>query len=133
MKIENVQIKHSISRGRDTYGYNIVTAVCNGKSYRTLGGGYDMIGTVLGDWFETEYQDDLTALVTTLQLEHYVGTTKRPANAFYGLFVRDDNSVYIDGACGISCVLDIIRACGYKTKTCSDKNGRTESFLVWKE
>ena len=133
MKIENVQIKHSISRGRDTYGYSIVTAVCNGKSYRTLGGGYDMIGTVLGDWFETEYQDDLTALVTTLQLEHYVGTTKRPANAFYGLFVRDDNSVYIYGACGLSCVLEIIRACGYKTQTYNNKNNRTESFLVWKE
>ena len=51
----------------------------------------------------------------------------------YALFVRDDNSVYIDGACGISCVLEIIRACGYKTQTCSDKRGRTESFLVWKE
>lgn len=130
--IKNVQIKHGISRGRDTYGYNIVTAVCNGKSYRTLGGGYDMIGTVLGNWFEAEHQAELTALVTTLQLEHYVGTTKRPANAFYGLFVRDDNSVYIDGACGLSCVLDIIRACGYKTQTCSDKQGRIESFLVWK-
>lgn len=132
MKIENVQIKRSISRGRDTYGYNIITAVCNGKSYRTLGGGYDMIGTVLGDWFETEHQEDLTALVTTLQLEHYVGTTKHVPK-YYGLFVRDDNSVYIDGACGISCVLEIIRACGYKTQTCSDRNGRTESFLVWKE
>ena len=133
MKIENVQIKHSISRGRDTYGYNIITAVCNGKSYRTLGGGYDMIGTVLGDWFETEHQDDLTALVTTLKLEHYAGTTKRPAGTFYGLFVRDDNSVYIDGACGISCVLDIIRACGYKTQTSRDKKGRIESFWMWKE
>ena len=130
--IKNVQIKRSISRGRDTYGYNIVTAVCNGKTYRTLGGGYDMIGTVLGDWFEAEHQAELTALVTTLQLEHYVGTTKRPANAFYGLFVREDGSAYIDGACGLSCVLDIIRACGYKTQTCSDKNGRIESFLVWK-
>ena len=92
-----------------------------------------MIGTVLGDWFETAHQEDLKALVTTLKLEHYAGTTKRPAGTFYGLFVREDNSVYIDGGCGISCVLDIIRACGYKTQTCSDKNGRTESFLVWKE
>ena len=133
MKIENVQIKHSISRGRDTYGYNIITAVCNGKSYRTLGGGYDMIGTVLGVWFDTEHQGDLTALVTTLKLEHYVGTIKRPAGTFYGLFIRGDNSVYIDGGCGISCVLDIIRACGYKTQTSRDRKGRIESFLMWKE
>lgn len=130
--IENVQIKRSISRGRDTYGYNIVTAVCNGKSYRTLGGGYDMIGTVLGDWFEDAHKDDLTTLVTTLELEHYVGTTKYVPK-YYGLFIRYNNSVYIDGACGISCVLEIIRACGYKTQTRSDKKGRTESFLVWKE
>lgn len=43
----------TVSRGRDTYGYNIVTLRERGDVVaRCNGGGYDMRGTVFADWLE---------------------------------------------------------------------------------
>lgn len=43
-----LEFQTSVSRGADTYGYNIVRLVdthYNGKAYKCMGGGYDMHGT----------------------------------------------------------------------------------------
>lgn len=54
----------SISRGRGTYGGNIcrLDDTTTDKRYRCSGGGYDMTGTVLGDWLTDVYQSELQAL-----------------------------------------------------------------------
>jgi hypothetical protein len=132
MKIERITIKRGISRGRDTYGYNIVTAVSNVKSYRCMGGGYDMLGTVMGDWFAAEHQAELVTLADGLKPKKY-GAASKSYPDYYGLYADSKGSLYIDGACGLECVNAIIRACGYKIETCFSKRGWTEAFLIYKE
>ena len=49
--------KWTVSRGRDTYGYNICSLFVDGEKEASCnGGGYDMKGTVLGVWMEFEFQ-----------------------------------------------------------------------------
>lgn len=49
MKTKVLQFKWTISRGRDTYGYNICSLYVDGKKVSGCsGGGYDMMGTCLG-------------------------------------------------------------------------------------
>jgi hypothetical protein len=56
MNSTHLNISWSVSRGQDTYGYNIcrLDDTRTGKRYHLNGGGYDMIGTVLGDWLEDQ-------------------------------------------------------------------------------
>lgn len=56
-------ISWSISRGTETYGYNIcrLDDSQTGKRYRCLGG-YDMMGTVVGQWLEDLFQPQLKQL-----------------------------------------------------------------------
>lgn len=107
--------KWTVSRGRDTYGYNICTLTDpNGGKYRCNGGGYDMQGTVFAQWLTENYKDRLAALAER----------KRQSDdcAFYGLTVRPD-SWYLDGGCGLSCMETIAKAIGlviagdYRRKT----------------
>jgi len=122
MSIKNtvrLDIKWSISRGRETYGWNIVTITDTdtGKKYRTTGGGYDMQGTVLGDWVQDVLQDDLMRIKERAQS---VYTDKRfqvietNHTHLYGMtFYTNDNKVVLDGGCGENCIIRIIEACGY--------------------
>ncbi len=41
------------------------------REWSTCGGGYDMLGTVLADYFEKVHQGELRELASTLELEHY--------------------------------------------------------------
>lgn len=61
---ETITIRWGTSRGQDTYGYTTCSlrnsrgnkiAACNG-------GGYDMRGTVLGDWLARTFPNELCAL-----------------------------------------------------------------------
>lgn len=63
MKTHNLTISYGTSRGRDTYGYTLVTLRENGtKKASACGGGYDMRGTVFANWLEAEYQTQLLEL-----------------------------------------------------------------------
>ena len=51
-------IKWGTSRGRDTYGYTTCTLSEDGKRLAAFnGGGYDMRGTVFGDWLARAYRN----------------------------------------------------------------------------
>lgn len=55
--------KWTVSKGRDTYGYNICSLYINGSKVSSCnGGGYDMKGTALGDWVEKQFTEDLKTL-----------------------------------------------------------------------
>jgi hypothetical protein len=57
------KFKWTVSRGRDTYGYNICTLYIDGKRVaRCNGGGYDMQGTCLGSWLACHAKDRLLKL-----------------------------------------------------------------------
>jgi hypothetical protein len=139
MKINHLTISWSISRGRDTYGYNIcrLDSRQSGKRYKTTGGGYDMIGTVFGDWLESEYQRELVELVAGLPLVdcgYTVAGYKRVKEdinpRFYGLTVKPDGSVSLDGACGHSCMVRIAEAIGLEVQWEGNKKGHTIGYFV---
>lgn len=129
LQINSVSISWGISRGRDTYGYNICRAVSrqSGKTYRTIGGGYDMVGTVISDWFAAEHQKELQALYVReyMKFKAYSQTGHHCHCELYGLFARLDGSLYMDGGTGIDCMLRIIEACGYEVQR--QYNPRTKS------
>jgi len=112
-----IQVKHGISRGVNTYGYNLLSLYADGKKQTsTCGGGYDMLGTVFGEYISQQYRNRLTDLVPNYgSLDNTQG--------FYGLVILDkDNKrvhkyiegchVYIDGGCGYGCVERIAKAIG---------------------
>ena len=74
--------KGTISRARETEGYNVCTLYADGcKVARCKGGGYDMAGTCLGDFIAAYFKDRL------LRLRPRDG----PKKLFYGLAFIDPN------------------------------------------
>jgi hypothetical protein len=60
---KTLEFRWTVSRGRDTYGYNICSLYVNGdRASRCNGGGYDMKGTALGDYIAKAYADRLMKL-----------------------------------------------------------------------
>ncbi len=62
-----LKLNWTTSRARDTYGYNVLTLrEGRGNDYNIMGrcngGGYDMVGTVLGQWAENRFIDRLLSL-----------------------------------------------------------------------
>ena len=59
-----LKISWSISRGRDTEGYNIcrLDDLATDRRYKCMGGGYDMTGSNLGQWLQAMYQERLVAI-----------------------------------------------------------------------
>lgn len=98
-----LQFKWTKSRALNTYGYNICSLWVNGhKAASCRGGGYDMMGTVLADW-----------LVKNFQLKLRERFNKESIKKFYGATLNEETgAIFIDGACGISCVIDLAREIG---------------------
>jgi hypothetical protein len=123
-------INWTTSRGRDTYGYNLVslTDTDTGRRYRTCGGGYDMTGTVLGDWLENRYQSELIAYVAsrTASLADcgYNVPGYRRLPDLYGMTVRPDGRIELDGACGESCMVRVAEAIGLTVRSVGHNRGR---------
>ncbi len=97
------------SRGRETYGYNIARLVdtSTGKRFRCTGGGYDMQGTVFGEWLQETYQPALQLLAYTGRAYgSYIGNERQPNNdrsGLYGMTVNytpkmTSSHVTLDGA-----------------------------------
>lgn len=58
-RVAVVDFVWSISRGRDTYGYNICTCFVDGEKVgRVNGGGYDMHGAALSGWIAKQVYED---------------------------------------------------------------------------
>lgn len=107
--------KWTVSRGRNTYGYNICSLYVNGTKVSTCnGGGYDMQGTCFGDWIEKEFQEDIKNL---------------DPKEFYGLMYFDGKMI-VDGACGMSSILKIVDKLGYSVVRIPDK--KIQSFHMYK-
>ena len=136
-KIHRLDLSWAISKGRDTYGLNIARLddSISGKRYRTCGTGYDMIGTVLADWFEDQYQNKLIELVQSNVDKLEVYSAACPAwqkvKGFYGMtYHPNENRVSLDGACGVESILCIIEACGFEVQRSRNKKGHTTAFHV---
>lgn len=119
MNINHLVMSWSVSRGRDTEGYNIcrLDDRNNGKRYKCMGGGYDMVGTCFGDWLKDVYKAELQAAGSAV-------------TGLYGARVREDGSVSLDGACGLECMLEIAKAIGLEVEREYVKKGRNKGQTI---
>lgn len=129
--VRSLHFKFTISRGRDTYGYNICTLLVDGERVSQCnGGGYDMQGTVLGEWLQNAFQH------TLLKFMNDNGINEKPPcntystdkgeirryelNGFYGMWLRVNPNggaqVILDGGCGFSSMEKIAKAIGITLK-----------------
>jgi hypothetical protein len=148
MTTKALHFKWTISRGRDTYGYNICTLLVDGeKVAKTCGGGYDMQGTALGEWLQNAYSFQLNGLF----MEEIVAFKERPFNendyrSKHKLKDKDGNEYYgaslfekrggkmrliLDGGCGFSSIERIANAIGIKLKWNKESdNYKNHSFYT---
>jgi hypothetical protein len=92
-----IEITWGTSRGRDTYGYTVCSLRYNGRLIsRCNGGGYDMRGTVVGNFVTWAFAPELRLLKPSdmPQQHHYDYQTKQRVDderSFYGLrFIDPD-------------------------------------------
>lgn len=140
LNLNHLVITWSTSKGRDTYGWNICRLDdCQGrKRYKTIGGGYDMIGTVFGDWLEDYYQADLLELVKTLMKDPETfqdfGNNRITFPGLYGMsYYPNSGKVSLDGGCGITSMQAIARELGLEVEWEGNRKGHTTGYYVWKE
>ena len=87
-----------------------------------------MIGTVIGDWLEDQFQNELRALVADLPKQKYGSTgflqiSEEINPKFYGLTISPEGKVYLNGACGDSSMKQIARAMGLNFQWLGNKKG----------
>lgn len=122
-----LNITFGTSRGRETYGYGVVTLRERGEiKAQTKGGGYDMRGTVFADWLQEAYQDRLVAIAPRMEAQRGDGrylTSKAPGSLYGGTYHLDrangtENGpvVTLDGGCGFRSIQLIAEAIGLKVR-----------------
>lgn len=112
MKVERdgethvVEFKWTISKGRDTYGYNICTAFVDGEKVgKASGGGYDMQGASLDDWMSEQAKPEHSFY--GLRWETPKGKRGKEWTPEYQSKVWTENhtAARIDGGCGMTSLL----------------------------
>jgi len=106
-------IKWSVSRGRDTYGYNICSLWINREKVASCnGGGYDMVGTAFGSWLGNNYADRLKKLNTSEFYGLYFYKLKKSGGLRYLKRWSKGARILLDGGCGLSSMLEIAQKIG---------------------
>jgi hypothetical protein len=140
-----LELKWTVSRGVNTYGYNICTVIdsTTGKRYQCKGGGYDMTGTSFGNWLTVVHQDRLLAIAdrayyTSAPGEGRYNVNKHP-DALYGMTTHYDEAgkatlVSLDGACGLDSMRTIAKTIGLSVRSLVSRRGQVNGFTVeWEE
>jgi len=105
------------SRARDSYGDNVATLrTDDARRFRVVGRGYDLIGTVFGDWLGATYQDRLSQLDVAKYYEAWQSA--------------DGSTVMLDGSCGLISMTRIANAIGLAVREITDRRGHVTSWLV---
>ena len=141
-----LKLKWTTSRGRETYGYTLASLkdTKTGKFYRACGGGYDMRGTVLGEWLNDVFKVELKSIAPKAMAKFSKKTglvhAERPQNGYYdrdkilyGTYAYYDDSgnlekVLIDGACGESEVLALAKEIGLDV----EKHNKLDMYFIEK-
>lgn len=134
---KTLKFKWTVSRGRETYGYNICSLwIDRVKVSSCNGGGYDMQGTALANWMQEEFQGQLRKLPSN----YGSGDNNK---GFYGLsfyntktkqrqhrYSKNVDGAYLDGACGLSSITKILKAIGYELELIDDDWKRSTYLLT---
>jgi hypothetical protein len=130
-QVRNLHFKWTISRGQNTYGYNICTLLVDGEKVASCnGGGYDMQGTAYANWLQNAYQSRLAMFMIENGVNEQTpcntystknGVIRRyELSGYYGMWmsVNPDgkSEVILDGGCGFSCMEKIAKAIGIRLK-----------------
>lgn len=121
-----LEFRWSISRGRETDGYNICSLYANGvKVASCKGGGYDMKGTCFGEYLTEAYQERLLKIHHRAHMvwgKDIPTTHNDKPDRLYGTSAKyvstttpgisEVSKVSIDGAFGMSSVQAIAEAIG---------------------
>jgi len=87
---DTLEFRWTVSRGRDTYGYNICSLFINGQKVSACnGGGYDMQGTALGNYVASAFPDRLNKLRKRVFNGHH--RNGEEVSELYGLTYHDPN------------------------------------------
>jgi len=118
----DIYVKYGKSRARDSEGYPTCSLVESKgdmvvrKRFLTVGGGYDLFGTVLGEWVAKRFYDKLNKLTVGFYGLKFHGTDGSRSD------IPDESHrvPYIDGAVGDDQVKRIMRAMGIKIERLVD-------------
>lgn len=129
-KVTIARIKWGISRGRDTYGYNVCTLYVDGRRVASCnGGGYDLEDTCFSDWINREFQGRIDAYCRGKKKVPYSETmpgSKKLADQWKDghFFLHGKGGHWrLDG--GNGCAIDSARKIGVEIKeTLEHKRGR---------
>ena len=115
---DTILFSYGVSRGRDTYGDNIVTLTSSaqGKKFRCMGGG--MHGQVLGEYVQyCATQEQLRAAVS--------------ADDSLPVFINNDGVARVLGSSGEAGVMRLMRAIGWEVKAIHsfDRQGRVKASI----
>lgn len=140
MKTNHLAISWAVSRGVDTYGYNIcrLDSSTSGKRYRTCGGGYDMIGTVIGQYLQAEHCEAIMSLVKRLMSDpdkfedagYSVGGFVKFPDLYGMVYNTRTGNVSLDGACGVSSMQAIGEAIGISWQRLGNRKGQTTGYVI---
>ena len=118
-KTIKLAVKWTVSKAQDTYGYNICTVrnLDTAEKFKSMGGGYDLLGSSIGKFIESNFKSELLAIKDKA---YYIFDGKLVCTSndgsLYGFTLIIKNgveSVSLDGACGISSMESILNAMGY--------------------
>lgn len=106
------QIEHKWScRG---YGNSKIIDSRSNVVARASGCGYDRFGTVIGDYMETVFQNELNKLGKRFCKTKYT-RERKASKAFYGMFYNPKTGkAHLDGACGYECMHRILNCIGFE-------------------
>ena len=112
-------VRWTVSKAQDTYGYNICTVqnTDTAEKFKSLGGGYDLLGSSVGKFIESTFQSELIAIKNKAFYvfdDKLVRTNKDDALYGFTLNIKDGvESITLDDACGLSSMESILNAIGY--------------------
>lgn len=126
-----LSIKLTVSRGRDTYGYNLLTLtdIETGKKYRTCGGGYDMLGTVFGKFLQQNYLEQIKRSCVPVDYDTpFESRENQRRESDYGFFTTG-GKFWLDGTCGFSSMHDIAKKIGLNVKTTWNNRKKVNEWI----
>jgi hypothetical protein len=140
---EFLEFRWTVSRGRDTAGHNICSLwVKNKKVASCCGGGFDMKGTVLGEYMRKFFQEKLVRIAKQAHAHYSVEVTGEclgvhptaQTGIYYGMYAYwlPDGRLYkvsLDGACGFEAMRKILEKIGYTLRFLNESKHK-ESYLL---
>lgn len=133
-QINKLVLSWAVSKGANTFGYNIcrLDDRNNGRRFRAMGGGYDMVGTVFGEWLETYYQKELLEIKNKADRIYDSSLCDNTmTDSFYGMTYNvKSNTVSLDGAYGIESMMRIADAIGLDVQRDYIASGRRRGETI---